>query len=347
MKQQNRVYNLDLLRIISMFMIVTLHYCTFGYRMFVVGSIGNNTPILWLVYALCFGAVNLYVLISGYFLCESKFKWRKLLRIWLEVLFYSILIWFILKTTNRIGTLTMHETLEVFMPVITKAYWFVSIYFIMYILSPFLNKLIKIMTQKEYKYLIIVGIVLIILNNIIPGTYIIDSTYGYGIVWFVYLYFVGAYIKKYDIKIKFNVVFLLGYIGLSLITFGSRYFILKYCQNIEILKGQQDIMYTYNSLTVFLAAVCLFLFIKNARIKNIFPNLTAKISYSTFGVYLIHTHFLLCYYLFNKILKVSYFATQSLLIKTSAMIISIISVFCICIFIDFIRIRIFKILKIE
>ena len=182
--------------IINMIMIVTIHYCTFGYNILKNGSIGSNTPALWLIYAFCFGAVNLYVLLSGYFLCESKFKWKKLFRLWIEVIFYSILIFLILKWTGNLKELLPREKAKIFLPVIGKSYWFVSIY----------------LEKKEYQKLLIIGAVLIILNNIIPGTFIIDANYGYGIIWFVYLYLCGAYIRKNDVSIKHNYLLLLSYI---------------------------------------------------------------------------------------------------------------------------------------
>ena len=347
MTKEKRNYGLDLLRIISMIMIVTIHYCTFGYNILKNGSIGSNTPALWLIYAFCFGAVNLYVLLSGYFLCESKFKWKKLFRLWIEVIFYSILIFLILKWTGNLKELLPREKAKIFLPVIGKSYWFVSIYFVMYIISPFLNILVKNLEKKEYQKLLIIGVVLIILNNIIPGTFIIDANYGYGIIWFVYLYLCGAYIRKNDVSIKHNYLLLLSYILFTLLTFGSRYFILKYCQNLELYKNEFNSFYNYNSITIFLASISLFIFFKNLKLKEIFPKLVSKISYSNFGVYLIHVNFILNPVLYEKILKVSYYASQRFIVKSGAMIISVIAVFSICIVIDIIRQLIFKILRIE
>ena len=91
-----RKTNIELLRIISMFMIVVYHYCCHGYLIREVGTAGYNTPILWLIYTFCYSAVNIYVLISGYFLCKSEFKWKKVLKIYIEVLFYSVIIFTLL-----------------------------------------------------------------------------------------------------------------------------------------------------------------------------------------------------------------------------------------------------------
>ena len=197
---KTRNYNLELLRIIAMFMIVVLHYCCHGYQMTKVGTAGYNTPILWLIYTFCYCAVNIYVLISGYFLCKSEFKWKKVFKIYIEVLFYSIIIFSILTISGTIEITKSSQIITAFLPIISKAYWFVTIYLSMYVISPFLNKLIDALDQKEYiKMLLTLGILIMICNNAIPGTFFLDKTYGFGIIWFTYLYLVAAYIRIYDI----------------------------------------------------------------------------------------------------------------------------------------------------
>lgn len=49
---------------------------------------------------------------------------------------------------------TVKETLINFFPVFLRNYWFVTVYIVLLILSPFLNKLINSLSQKQYMYLI-------------------------------------------------------------------------------------------------------------------------------------------------------------------------------------------------
>ena len=115
-----RYYSLDILRIVSMIMIVILHYCTFGYQITKNDSVGNNAPLLWFIYGLCYVAVNLYVLISGYFLCESKFQWKKVLKLAVEVWFYSIIIGAIFFFMGLEDFTNLKTSLEIFFPILTK-----------------------------------------------------------------------------------------------------------------------------------------------------------------------------------------------------------------------------------
>ena len=344
--RSKRNYNLDLLRIVSMLMIITLHYCNFGYHVPVGGSIGDRTPILWLIYTFCYVAVNLYVLISGYFLCKSTFKWKKVLKLVIEVLFYSIAIGLIFYIFKLHHFTTLRDLLMNIMPISSNAYWFISVYLILYVLSPFLNKFINSLTKKEHRnFLIITGIILFIINNLVPGTNVVDATRGYGIIWFMYLYIFAAYIRLYDlfkIKIRFYLIF---YILFSISTFAYRYICIKYLSSIDIFKGNHGILHAYNSITIFAASVCLFMFFKNMNIKERMPRLVEKFAVATFGVYLIHENYLVREILYDKILRVSYYATKSFGYKAFAMIISVLAVFYVCSCIEMLRKFIFD--KIE
>ena len=70
MKNSKRNVSLDLLRIIAMIMIVTLHVLGKG------NGFAITDPVIrmfsWTLESLCIVSVNLYVLISGYFLLDSN-----------------------------------------------------------------------------------------------------------------------------------------------------------------------------------------------------------------------------------------------------------------------------------
>ena len=89
MAENKRESNIDCLRIISMLMVVCHHFFSHG------GLSSALTPSLnWaagnLLFAACFVAVNCFVIISGYYLCTSQFKLKKLANIWLQVFVYSV-----------------------------------------------------------------------------------------------------------------------------------------------------------------------------------------------------------------------------------------------------------------
>ena len=154
---QKRNIGLDILRIISMMMIIALHIL--GKGKFITNS--KNTDLWQLAYIIemfCIVAVNCYVLITGYFSIDSKFKWKKVLKIWGLVLFYSISIYLVLILIG-VRQFNTSECIKAFFPILTKEYWFVNCYLLLYILSPFLNKFIKSLEKKEFQRLLVILLV--------------------------------------------------------------------------------------------------------------------------------------------------------------------------------------------
>ena len=82
--------NIELLRIVSMLMIVILHFLMHGQILKWSAFGSKEYAIYWMIEAFVFVSVNAFVLISGYFLCLSEFKVSRPMEIWSQELFYSI-----------------------------------------------------------------------------------------------------------------------------------------------------------------------------------------------------------------------------------------------------------------
>lgn len=92
---KKRDINLDILRILCMFFVVTIH--CLGRGELVEGTairFGTiNYHITQILNALLLVAVNCFVLISGYFLCTSRFKLNRLISVLGQAVFYSVFIY--------------------------------------------------------------------------------------------------------------------------------------------------------------------------------------------------------------------------------------------------------------
>lgn len=89
---KTRNYGIDFLRMISMIMIVMLHTLGHGGILRSVSFLSVHYQIAWLLEVIAFGAVNTYAMISGFVSVDSHFKISNILILWLQVLFYGILI---------------------------------------------------------------------------------------------------------------------------------------------------------------------------------------------------------------------------------------------------------------
>ena len=71
--------NMELLRILSMLMVTMLHALgKSGLLIPLEGSVPGNAWIAWIFEVLSIGAVNIFMLISGYYLIKSEFRWKRL-----------------------------------------------------------------------------------------------------------------------------------------------------------------------------------------------------------------------------------------------------------------------------
>ena len=130
MGKPGRQANFELLRIIAMFMVVILHWNTNSGLLLDVGSPVTGAGVWSLVTeSVCIVAVNVYVLISGYFLSSCTFSFRRVARVLVQTLFYTVLIPPVLAL---VGVLSWSEVLNPYhiwnsiFPVQSGHYWFVS-----------------------------------------------------------------------------------------------------------------------------------------------------------------------------------------------------------------------------
>lgn len=143
--KMNRESNIELLRIIAMIMIIVHHFELFAGN----SNIGNLSLNSYIEIALfSFGklGVNIFVIISGYFLINSKFSTKKIFKLWMQILFYSVGIIGILKLLNIVD-INLKEMLKYFLPISYKKYWFASTYMYLYLMFPFLNRLAHSLQQ--------------------------------------------------------------------------------------------------------------------------------------------------------------------------------------------------------
>ncbi len=297
---KKREANLELLRIVAMLMIICLHYLGKGNTLLMPGEEGFTiyTAFAWLLEAICIGATNLYVLISGYFLVTSEFKIEKCIKIWMQVLFYSLGIFVLML---GLGKISLSDCKDVYFltkfifPLNAQHYWFPSIYILFYLLSPFLAVCVRALSKKQMQGLI--AVLLLLFSTI--GMTLIPTTVGFGdggmgIIWFVCLFVIAAYIRLYVPITGKKCRGILVYILASVAVFGTLYII----YGIFVLTGKQplptNLFYYYNSPLVTLASVAAFLVFLNLKIKDgFFSKAILKVSGLTFGIYLIHEHELL------------------------------------------------------
>ncbi|MGT2888163.1 acyltransferase family protein [Streptococcus didelphis] len=280
-------YGLDLLRIISMFMIVVTHVLgKGGLRSSVAGQTDSYFITTWVIQVLVYGAVNCYALISGYVGADSTYKYSKLANIWLQVFFYTFSITAIFALLGF--PVTIDNWRQAFFPIVSGEYWYMSAYFGLLVFMPIINGGLHSLTDRQLKHLVILiaftfSILPAMMNNQVSE---FSLSKGFEMTWLLILYIVGAYFKRLDLS-RFKTKQLLLTYALSMVVT----YVMKFIVG--------NIWYWYVSPSLSLGAVCLFIVFAKMTIhtETKLFKFIVLVSPTTLGIYLAHLHPLLVKFL--------------------------------------------------
>ena len=334
MNVNKRKSNFELLRLVAMMMVITVHYIGWG-------GAANNTEIgevnffiAGILAVLSQVCVNCFYLISGYFLKTGEnINWKKGIEFWCVVVFYSIIVPIILVLSGYLSKSDIKIT-NILFPIITNQYWFASIFLIIILVSPLVGKMILTLSEKQIRNLLIV---LILFESFQP-MFFHNATgeMGYGILHAITMVIIGNYIRRINFSFKKSWMGMVIYF----ISIGIGAFI-----NIGwlIFFGERNkIILDYNSPVVIIASVALFVFFKQLKFQNTIVN---KISPYIFAVYLINDNSYMRSVVYTDILHSDNFYHNEYFVIHY--ILSVFSFMLIGFVVDIIREKIFKLLNIN
>lgn len=321
----NRNTSIELLRIISMIMIMFHHFAYHGNFEWNFNEV--TLPHLWYDFILMGGkvGVDIFVLISGYFLIENTeklFQPKKLLKFWGQVVFYSIMT-YLLSVMLRLNAFEIKQLIKVCLPITYPGWWFASTYFMLYLIHPFLNKLLHGLSKTEYQYLILM---MVLCWSIIPTatTQLFESN---SLLWFVTLYGIAGYVNLYggNQKLQSKHYFSLYFMVLIITYTVSTTFLFLGTKKEEWSTHAID-FFEIERLPILLMAITLFMGF--VTLKMNYHKWINMIASATFGVYLIHDSSYIRYYLWTNIFKINQYQDSTFLILYSILVVLILYVSC-------------------
>lgn len=333
----NRLSNIELLRIISMILIICLH---FGSHCLEIVDFDFTTIgcFHWIVRSFAINSVNLYILISAYFLCRSSFKLNKLISLIAEVWFYSVVIYTCMITTNQ-AEFSFKSALAALLPILSGSYWFASSYVLMYLLAPFINKCLDNITQKQHLTLMVI---LLVSFSVIPNFLFFFQWINWGsscgIVWMLVLYVVGAYLRKYvdleQVK-KQRKKYTMFTVLLCLSPFLSKVVIAYLSKELTDEVIGSSLFYMNNSVLIVPSSIAIFLLFSTFDISGkTSNNIIRFIAPSTFAVYIIHDNVYISDKLWGVVRGAMHLTDFRCIYE---FFIVVFVIFCSCILIDLLR----------
>ena len=282
---KQRASNIEFLRIISMLLVLLIHYVgTIKVDPVSIRTSTIDSLITIEMHSLAVVCVNCFILISGYFGIRWKAKS-------LASLLYQVLFWlFVGVMVANILDIKNTGSLVSIIGNYFSGRWFVPAYLGLYFLSPALNALIEKSNQKKLgRYIILFYLYSTIIGYALRSQ---EFNEGMSVMSLVGLYLIGAFLRKtsYTIFCYRPLVDFGIYLTLSLLLTGVNSGLLF----VGISKSPLG----YLNPLVILMSIYLFLFFQKLRIGEI--KIINFVAASAFAVYLFHMHPLL-YGLYQQI----------------------------------------------
>ena len=287
MKNQ-RNSGVELLRILAMIGVIMIHY----FEAIINFEIDySSTVLLIFLRSLCAYSVDLFIIITGYFLINNEErKMGKAISLLIQVSLFSE-VNYLLYVACGIYNLSLKSIISSF---ISKNY-FVTLYIVLYVLSPYINRLIKSLNMRDLRIMLCILFSIFSIYSISITFYseIVNvkwfglspvgawgSQQGFNIVNFVLLYSIGAFIRlaNYDLIVKQKQCFAI-FISCTLIVF------VWALVNQHLPQFGQISSWCYDNPFVIIQGASLFIIFKKMSFSSSIIN---RLAASAFTVFLIH-----------------------------------------------------------
>ena len=204
--KHERSSNFELLRLLCIFGILVMH--TFA-GIDTAASPGNMLANVF-ANSLFNTGVTCFILLSGYF--GIRFDLKKLIGLDLMVIFFTVV------GTVALGDFGVKDLIKSCIPVLSRRYWFITCYFVLCILAPFLNQMAERLEREHFRRLLLL---LLLVFSLIPTvtTYDVMQDAGKGLAHFVMIYLLGRYLARYHTGHCSKKQLLLGITGSTALIF--------------------------------------------------------------------------------------------------------------------------------
>ena len=327
-----RLSNMELLRIISMLMVLVLHI-----HSLILGEPNRNeivaNPMISIsrvfTYYLTIIAVDVFVLISGWFGIHLKIK--RIAELYFQICFFVLVFLLFAFVSGQSGSVSIGGILGMLV-MGNSEYWFLKPYIMLCFMAPLLNSYIEQASEKQFRMTLILGFsFLIIYGWIFP-----ESTdwiqHGYSLPCFIYLYILARYLRLYPNKVTTMNMKVDFMIYLSLVLINTVVGILLIYFGIDI-KGRNHF---YFSPFIILTAVYLLLAFSKMEFHNKVIN---WIGSSCLAVFLFHSNQFFFNSYYRKPIN-TWFTHESFLVYFVYTSLLILSIYIISILLDKVRLYI-------
>ena len=335
-----RESNIELLRIVSMVLIIMHHFTVHGSFPFTPELTFNK--VFLQVFALGGKAgVVAFIMITGYFMISSSFKLHKFGKLVGQIWFYSLAM---LGVAMGLGldTVTSRNMMLALLPIGAMS-WFAQNFLVLYLLTPLINRVLHWLQHKYYVMLLalatLIWFVIPTALNLWPN--VPHTTFGFKHIFsFIVFYSIGAYIKLYGASIKLCGSYITQKTGIILSIIGILGTFLGHIF-VDVLAMtdptymKQIFYFTQNDYGFFQLLLGIGLFIVFLKAKITYHPWINTIASTTFGIYLLHDNKLVMHYMWDYIFSTYQYYDSPLLPLYAILLVALIFIVGMCV--DYMR----------
>lgn len=283
-RKETRNSNLELLRILMMLSLIAHHFIV---NSGIPSLFNYETPSSTMLFSQIFGmwgktAINVFTLITGYFMVKKQMTYKKIAALILEACFY-VYIFYVIFLFTGYEPFSLKALIQTILFIPFEAGWYYTgSMIVMMLFVPFANILINALSKRQYQ--ILLGLLLTYFT--IFSSFLRSNTFNF-IFWLLTVYLIGAYIRlfqpKWDTMKTGAVVMCLSILlmVLSIIVIDKA----------GVKFGFTEWSYFFsnsNKILAVTASVGIFTFYKNLKLP--YNKLINTLASTTFGVLLIHAN---------------------------------------------------------
>lgn len=328
-KSATRESNIELLRIVVMLFVLIQHANFLG-----VGAPSQeacagsplDSFVRFLIQGLTIVAVNVFVIISGWFGIKPSLE--KLLSFLFQVFFFTLgipVVYGLFTGWDHISASTIIKGL-----LITKGFWFIKSYMLLFILSPVLNSFSEKASKREFLTVILGFLAFQTIYGWSDSAP--EFAYGYSTLSFAWLYLTARFLRKFPLKISHSRgICLCIYLTSALLVAMMAYVVARW----EIYpKHGMSLVFSYINPLITLGAFALFFTFEN--IKGFRSSFVNWVAVSSLAVYVIHTSSIVWHPYLDTVWRI--YDNSSPGIRPILIMGFLIAIFLVCILLDKFRI---------
>ena len=306
-----------------MLMIVAHHFAIHSGLPIWSGSGGN----VFFAQFLCMQGkvgVDLFVLITGYFLVAKPGRVTSVVNLILQTTLYGCVLYLLFVAAGK-------EPFDLIrLAKAPREYWFITCYIALFVISPFLGRMLQALNEEQYRWLLIVTVIYTATSffPVLPGA----SYYRWPFVTFVVLFAIGGYFRRFGLADRF------GWAAPVLLTAASALFLLCFAGLMDSI-GRPKLFFAFSGMdkppTIAISVGLFWLFAKLSIGNSVFIN---RVAACMLGVYLIHDNAYVRPWLWHQAIHVAKHVTSGSFIVWS--IAMVLLVFAACTAVEYARQRV-------